>query len=56
MSCEEFQFLAGALPRQTNWSQRLHWIMCRACARYLKEMRALDQRIERALALSHYPP
>lgn len=54
MRCEEFQFLAGALPRKMNWGQRLHWITCRACARYLREIRELDHRIERALAFE--PP
>lgn len=63
MKCEEFQFLAGALPHEMNWKQRLHWIICRACARYLREMRELDRRIESALVLEppalirpHLPP
>jgi hypothetical protein len=55
VSCEEFQLHAGANPRALGWSKLLHVLFCRACARYLRSLRALDHRITKALALE-LPP
>jgi hypothetical protein len=49
MSCEEFQLHAGADPRGLTWRRLLHVLLCRACARYSREVRAFDLRIEKAL-------
>lgn len=49
LNCEQFRLLAGADPQHLSWGQRLHWLTCRACAHYLKLMRALDRRIRLAL-------
>lgn len=49
LNCEQFQLLAGADPQHLSWGQRLHWLTCRACARYLRFMRAFDRRIRLAL-------
>lgn len=51
LKCEDFQFLAGADPRHLTWGQRMHWLMCRTCARYLGSMRKLDRKIEEALKI-----
>lgn len=49
LNCDQFQWLAGADPQRLSWAQKLHWLSCRGCARYLRKMRALDRRIRRAL-------
>lgn len=51
MSCEEFQLHAGAEPRALTWRKLLHFLVCRACARYSRNIRALDLHIEKALAV-----
>lgn len=55
LNCEQFRFLAGADPQHLSWRQRLHWLMCRACARYLRMMRAFDRRIRLALNVDFAP-
>jgi hypothetical protein len=52
MSCEEFQLHAGADPGALTWSKLLHVLFCRACARYLRSIRTLNRRMEKALALN----
>jgi hypothetical protein len=55
VSCEEFQLHAGANPRALGWSKLLHLLLCRACARYWRSIRALDHHIKKALAIK-LPP
>lgn len=52
LNCEQFQWQTGADPGRLSWRQRVHWLTCRACARYLRAMRALDRQIERALNIT----
>lgn len=49
MSCEEFHLHAGADPHSLTWRKLLHLLLCRACARYSREIRAFDLQIEKAL-------
>ena len=51
LHCEEFRRRVGAEPQRLDWSQRLHWLVCRACGRFLREMRALDRLIAPALLI-----
>ena len=54
-SCKDFRFQVGADPRHLGWRERFHLFMCRACGRYLRETRALDERIETALRIDLEP-
>lgn len=56
LSCEEFRRRAGAKPQRLGRSERLHWLMCRACGRFLQETRALDRLIASALSIDVTPP
>lgn len=49
LNCEDFRFQSGADPGHLTWRLRLHRLMCRACAQYLRSMQALDERISKAL-------
>lgn len=51
LNCEQFRFLAGADPEHLSFAQRLHWLTCLACTRYLKAMRHFNRRIRQALLL-----
>lgn len=51
LNCEQFRFLAGADPERLSFAQRLHWLTCLACARYLRAMRRLNRTIRQALLL-----
>lgn len=50
MSCQEFQLHAGADPRELTWGKLLHLLLCRACTRYWRNIRAFDLQIEKALS------
>lgn len=51
LNCEQFRFLAGADPVRLSFAQRLHWLTCLGCARYLRAMRRLNRTIRQALLL-----
>lgn len=51
LNCERFRFHVGADPERLNCAQRLHWLTCIACARYLRSMRTFNRRIREALEL-----
>lgn len=51
MNCLEFRRAVGAEPSLTSVEVRTHQSQCAACARFREEMRVLDGRIRRALAV-----
>jgi hypothetical protein len=51
VNCLEFRRAIGAEPSLTSVEASIHQSECAGCARFREEMRALDGRIRRALAL-----
>lgn len=54
LNCEQFRFLVGADPVRLSFTQRLHWLTCLGCARYLRTMRRLNRTIRQALLLPNF--
>lgn len=53
--CEKFRRGVLAEPQRLDWSERLHWLMCRSCARFLGELRVFDRVIYAALSIDVAP-
>jgi Protein of unknown function (DUF3379) len=51
MKCVEFQHAVGAEPSTSDLAVLEHSAECSSCARYRAEMRAMDERIQKALSI-----
>jgi Protein of unknown function (DUF3379) len=51
MNCVEFQHAVGAEPSTNDLAVLEHAAGCSSCARYRAEMRAMDERIQKALSI-----
>jgi hypothetical protein len=51
MNCEDYKKALSINPAESSDATAVHASECRSCARYRDELRALDERIARALAI-----
>jgi Protein of unknown function (DUF3379) len=56
MNCTEFQHAVGAEPSLSDLAVLEHAAECPSCARYRADMRAMDERIRKALAIDVTKP